>query len=59
MITNFQRLLVDVIPDRVHILQNGKNVMRGDRSLALTIEPKGYSWLSENQATENQAGSLK
>ncbi len=59
VITHYQRLLEDVIPDRVHILQNGKIVMSGDRSLALTIEQKGYSWLSENQATENQAGGLK
>jgi Fe-S cluster assembly ATP-binding protein len=47
VITHYQRLLDDVVPDKIHILQNGKIVMTGDKSLALTLEQKGYQWLEQ------------
>ena len=47
VITHYQRVLEDVVPDKIHILQNGKIVMTGDKSLALTLEQKGYQWLEQ------------
>lgn len=48
LVTHYQRLLDYVIPDVVHVLANGRIVKSGDRTLALTLEEKGYGWLEEN-----------
>lgn len=45
VVTHYQRLLDHVVPDQVHVLADGRIVRRGDRSLALTLEAKGYGWL--------------
>jgi Fe-S cluster assembly ATP-binding protein len=42
MITHYQRLLGYVEPDRVHVLQGGRIVESGDKSLALELERRGY-----------------
>ena len=42
IITHYQRLLNYIIPDKVHILANGKIVKTGDKTLALELEEKGY-----------------
>ena len=42
MITHYQRLLDYVEPDRVHVLQGGRIVQSGDKSLALELERRGY-----------------
>lgn len=47
VITHYQRLLDYIVPDFVHVLQNGKIVKTGDASLALELEEKGYDWLKE------------
>ena len=46
LVTHYQRLLNFVIPDRVHVLTNGKVVHSGDSSLALKLEERGYGWLN-------------
>jgi Fe-S cluster assembly ATP-binding protein len=43
VITHYQRLLDYIVPDRVHVLLNGKIVTSGDKSLALELEKKGYA----------------
>ena len=45
LVTHYQRLLNHVVPDRVHVLSEGRIVRSGDRSLALELEEKGYGWL--------------
>src|SRR5690554_6574764 len=45
LITHYQRLLNYIEPDHVHVLQNGRIVKSGDKSLALELEAKGYGWL--------------
>jgi len=45
MITHYQRLLSYIVPDYVHVLNNGKIVKTGDKSLALEIEKRGYDWI--------------
>jgi Fe-S cluster assembly ATP-binding protein len=43
VVTHYQRLLNYIIPDFVHVLQDGRIVRSGDKSLALHLEEKGYS----------------
>tara|TARA_Y100001934_G_scaffold47284_1_gene57227 strand:- start:520 stop:885 length:366 start_codon:yes stop_codon:yes gene_type:complete len=45
VVTHYQRLLDHIVPDQVHVLADGRIVRRGDRSLALKLEAKGYGWL--------------
>jgi Fe-S cluster assembly ATP-binding protein len=45
MITHYQRLLDYVVPDRVHVLGDGKIVQSGDKSLAVELEKRGYGHL--------------
>ncbi len=47
MITHYQRLLDYIVPDFVHVLADGQIVKSGDKSLALELESKGYSWVAE------------
>jgi Fe-S cluster assembly ATP-binding protein len=42
MITHYQRLLQYVEPDHVHVLQDGRIVQSGDKSLAVELERRGY-----------------
>ena len=42
LITHYQRLLDYVEPDRVHVLQGGRIVESGDKSLAAELERRGY-----------------
>jgi len=50
LVTHYQRLLDYVVPDRVHVLANGRIVRSGDRSLAQELERRGYDWLKEEAA---------
>ena len=45
LITHYQRLLNYVVPDFIHILQDGKIIKSGDKNLALKVEEKGYDWI--------------
>lgn len=47
MVTHYQRLLNYVEPDYIHVLADGKIIKSGDKSLALILEEKGYSWLEK------------
>jgi Fe-S cluster assembly ATP-binding protein len=42
VVTHYQRLLNYIIPDRVHVLVNGKIARSGGPELALELEAKGY-----------------
>ncbi|HEX7035999.1 MAG TPA: Fe-S cluster assembly ATPase SufC [Pseudomonadales bacterium] len=46
LITHYQRLLNHIVPDRVHVLSEGRIVHSGDRTLALELEERGYAWLA-------------
>jgi Fe-S cluster assembly ATP-binding protein len=47
LITHYQRLLNYIVPDFVHVMYDGRIVRSGDKSLALELEAKGYSWLKK------------
>ena len=43
VVTHYQRLLNYIVPDRVHVLVEGRIVRSGGPELALELEDKGYS----------------
>ncbi len=45
VITHYQRLLDYIVPDRVHVLANGKIIKSGDAELAKELERTGYAGL--------------
>lgn len=45
LITHYQRLLDYIIPDHIHVLNEGKIIRSGGKELALELEEKGYDWL--------------
>ncbi|WP_133130332.1 Fe-S cluster assembly ATPase SufC [Legionella yabuuchiae] len=49
LVTHYQRLLNYIEPDYIHVLANGRIIKSGDKSLALELEDKGYSWLEETE----------
>ena len=51
VITHYQRLLDYIVPDKVHVLMDGKIVKSGDKDLALKLEEKGYDWIKEEVKT--------
>ncbi|MEC7549874.1 MAG: Fe-S cluster assembly ATPase SufC, partial [Pseudomonadota bacterium] len=49
LVTHYQRLLDHIEPDFVHVLADGRIIRSGDKSLALELEAKGYSWLDDGE----------
>jgi len=47
LVTHYQRLLEYVVPDRVHVLTNGRIALSGDKTLAFELERHGYDWLRQ------------
>jgi Fe-S cluster assembly ATP-binding protein len=50
VITHYQRLLDYIVPDRVHIIANGRIVRSGDKDLALELEKHGYAGFEQDTA---------
>ena len=50
VVTHYQRLLDYIVPDRVHVLAQGRIVRSGPRELALELEARGYDWIAEAAA---------
>ena len=47
LITHYQRLLNYIVPERVHVMVNGRVVTSGGKELAHELESKGYDWVKE------------
>lgn len=47
VVTHYQRLLDYIVPDKVHVLADGRIVASGDANLALKLEEEGYAWLDK------------
>ena len=45
LVTHYQRLLDYIVPDYVHVLNEGKIVKSGGKELAHELEEKGYDWI--------------
>ena len=50
VVTHYQRLLNYIVPDRVHVLLDGRIVRSGGADLALRLEEQGYDWIREEAA---------
>ena len=42
IITHYQKLLDNIVPDFIHVMKDGKIIKSGDRSIAQRIEESGY-----------------
>jgi Fe-S cluster assembly ATP-binding protein len=50
VITHYQRLLNYIIPDRVHVMSDGRVITSGEKELAQELDVKGYDWIKEQVA---------
>ncbi|WP_111414693.1 Fe-S cluster assembly ATPase SufC [Billgrantia lactosivorans] len=50
LVTHYQRLLDYIVPDRVHVLVDGRIAKSGDAELAKELESRGYDWVVEETA---------
>ncbi len=56
VVTHYQRLLNYIVPDFVHVLNEGRIVKSGGKELALELEDKGYSWIEDENAVAPAKG---
>ena len=54
LVTHYQRLLNYIVPDLVHVVDNGRIIKTGGKELALELETRGYDWVG----VEHQAANL-
>jgi len=47
IITHYQRLLDYIVPDKVHVMSEGRIIHSGDKDLALKLESQGYDWVEK------------
>jgi Fe-S cluster assembly ATP-binding protein len=52
LVTHYQRLLNYIVPDKVHVLVDGRILRSGEKELALELEEKGYGWIEERAANQ-------
>ena len=45
LVTHYQRLLNYIVPDFVHVMDDGRIVKTGGKELALELESRGYDWV--------------
>jgi Fe-S cluster assembly ATP-binding protein len=50
VVTHYQRLLNYIVPDRVHVLVEGRIVKSGGAELALELEDQGYGAIGASPA---------
>ena len=50
VITHYQRLLDFIVPDRVHVLSDGRIIKEGGKELAHELEAKGYEQIVKDAA---------
>lgn len=51
VVTHYQRLLNYIVPDKVHVLVDGRIVRSGGKELALELEARGYAGVGELAAS--------
>ena len=45
LVTHYQRLLNYIVPDYVHVMNEGRIIKTGGKGLALELEARGYDWI--------------
>jgi Fe-S cluster assembly ATP-binding protein len=56
VVTHYQRLLNYIVPDFVHVLQDGRIIRSGGKELAVQLEEKGYAGMDAEAASAGRAG---
>jgi Fe-S cluster assembly ATP-binding protein len=56
VVTHYQRILHQLVPDHVHVLAGGKIVRRGGKELADELERTGYGWVERSAPAAVEAG---
>jgi len=59
LVTHYQRLLNYIVPDFVHVMEAGRIVKTGDKSLALELETRGYDWVAAEGQSAKAAKAAK
>ena len=49
IVTHYQRLLNYIVPDKVHVLVDGRIARSGGKELALELEERGSDWVTAEQ----------
>ncbi|MGN6367084.1 MAG: Fe-S cluster assembly ATPase SufC [Phycisphaerae bacterium] len=52
LVTHYQRLLNYIVPDKVHVMIDGRIVKSGGKELALELEARGYDWIEDEVASK-------
>jgi Fe-S cluster assembly ATP-binding protein len=55
IITHYQRILAQIVPDYVHIMYKGRIVTSGGKELVDTLETRGYDWIRQQYGIEEEA----
>ncbi|MGA2641305.1 MAG: Fe-S cluster assembly ATPase SufC [Spirochaetia bacterium] len=55
IITHYQRILTQIVPDYVHIMYKGRIVTSGGKDLVETLETRGYDWIKQQYGIEEEA----
>ncbi|MBD0268031.1 MAG: Fe-S cluster assembly ATPase SufC [Cyanobacteria bacterium Co-bin8] len=50
LITHYQRLLNYIVPDYVHVVDQGRVITTGGKELAMELESRGYEWILAEKA---------
>jgi Fe-S cluster assembly ATP-binding protein len=45
LVTHYERLLELIVPDRVHVLADGRIIKSGGKELARELDERGYDWI--------------
>ncbi|MCW5620035.1 MAG: Fe-S cluster assembly ATPase SufC [Burkholderiales bacterium] len=51
LVTHYQRLLNYIVPDFVHVMDEGRVLRTGGKDLALELESRGYDWVTQGAGT--------
>jgi Fe-S cluster assembly ATP-binding protein len=58
IITHYQRILTQIVPDFVHIMYKGRIVTSGGKELVETLETRGYDWIKKQYGIEEEANEV-
>jgi len=55
LVTHYQRLLNYIVPDYVHVMDDGRIIKTGGKELALELESRGYDWVADEYRARHAA----
>jgi len=55
IITHYQRILTQIVPDYVHIMYKGRIVTSGGKEFVEVLETRGYDWIRQQYGIEEEA----